>query len=111
MAKPYWDELFVINKAEKERIKAQLRIIALGLYYTVIKKDYIGKSVKLSQKIKELKEIAKHPLLEDAVANLQYSTENLKTGQKFGLFLMKHKLILAVYLFQLIKNRNAEDRQ
>ncbi len=105
MAKPYWDELYAINSSEKEDIREHLRIMALGLYYTSLKKDYINKHIKLSQKIKEMREIAKHPLIQDAITGLQLTTKKLTVGQKLGLYLLKRKLFFLVYCCQCAKYR------
>lgn len=103
MAKPYWDELYRVDQTEPEELREQLRIHALGLFYTAIQKDYLGPKISLSKKLKDIKKIAVHPLILDAIDNLSILSRRLSKSQKLGLLLLKNKIFVLVYFGQVIK--------
>lgn len=105
MAKPYWDVLVSLNKKEGLEIRTAMSIKALGLYYTVIQKDYLHKNLEISKKIFDISVIAQHPLILDSLNFLETNSCKLLPNQKIGFFLLKHKLFLGIYLAQYIKYR------
>ena len=103
MAKPYWDELLKYNRNEEIYIRGKLCIQSLGLYYTVLKKDFFGKSMKFNDKMHAIKISAAHPLFQDAIEFLNHNKVDMNKSQKIGFFLLKKKMYLLIYVAQRIK--------
>ncbi len=105
MALPYWEVLMELNKKEPDSLQELLRIKALGLFYTAVSVDCIGRSLNTQSVLSLICQRAEHPLIEDAVKYLRVSSPNLKTSQRIGLMFLKLRLYRLVYIGLAVKKR------
>lgn len=98
MTKSYWDVYYELNKKESWDFQSCLRLYGLDFFYAVINNDYLTKEISLKEKIYNIKEIAKHPMISDAINNLKIMDNTLNNIQRINLLFLKFKWYRLLYL-------------
>lgn len=94
----YWDIYHEMNQQEDESYKNSLRLKGLEFYYAVINNDYVGHKMEFNEKVRELREISRHPMIKDAIDNLNIGWKEMNFLQRFNLFLLKTGAVGFLYI-------------
>lgn len=105
MVEPYWTQLLEYNRTENGEVYESLQIQSLGLLYSALRSQSIRREKNVIKKRTMIKKMAMHPLIVCAVDYLTNTKVKMNVKQQIGLFLLKYRCYLMVYMIHLVLKR------